>query len=109
MKKQNKLYRVDINLKYLVYTNKEYRQKDVLDWIKNDVHDGELDDACEISLVKDAKEIEDFTEMDIPYCPYYTNNKDESLYLSDIIDDLGLDANKMIERLKKLGYEVTKK
>lgn len=110
MKTENKkLYRVDINLKYLVYTDKEYKQGDVLNWLKNEVHSGELDDTCEISLVKDAKEIEDFTEMEIDYCPYYTDNADESTFLSDIIEKLGLDAKKLIERLKSLGYKVTKK
>lgn len=108
MKTQKKLYRVDINLKYLVYTDKEYKQVDALDWLKNEVHSGELDDACEISLVKDAKEIEDFTEMKIDYYPYFTDEEDEST-LSDIIEKLGLDAKKLIKRLESLGYKVTKK
>ena len=109
MKTEKKLYRVDINLKYLVYTDEEYKQVDVLNWIKNDIHHGELDDACEISVVKDVKEIEDFTDSDIEYCPYYTDNADESTFLSDIIDKLGLDAKKLIKRLESLGYKVTKK
>lgn len=109
MKTEKKLYRVDINLKYLVYTDIEYNQGDVLNWIKDDIHHGELDDACEISLVKDAKEVEDFTEMEIDYCPYYTDNADESTFLSDIIKELGLDAKKLIKRLESLGYKVTKK
>lgn len=109
MKTEKKLYRVDINLSYLVYTDEEYKQGDVLNWIKNDIHSAELDDNCEISVVKDVKEIEDFTDLDVEYCPYYTDNADESTFLSDIIDKLGLDAKKLIKRLESLGYKVTKK
>lgn len=109
METTKKLYRVDLNLKYLVYTDTEYGQEDVLNWIKNDFHSGELDDACEISEVKDAEEVEDFTDLEIEYCPYYTDAKDENTYLCDIIDNLGLDAKKLIKRLESLGYKVTKK
>lgn len=112
MKTEKKLYRVDLNLKYLVYTDTEYKQKDVSNWIKNDFHSGELDDVCEISMVKDVKEIQDFIEMGVdyyPYCPYYTNEEDEETFLCDIIDKLGLDAKKLIKRLESLGYKVTKK
>jgi hypothetical protein len=107
MKTEKKLYRVDINLKYLVLTDKEYKQADTLAWLKNEVHGGELDDeACTISLVKDSKEVNDFEEG---YCTYYTDPDDDGTSLEHIIDRLGLDASKMIERLKKLGYKVTKK
>lgn len=109
MKKEKKLYRVDINLKYLVYTDEDYTEANVYDWVKNYFHSAELDDSCEISVVKDVKEIEDFTDSDIEYCPYYTDDADESTYLSDIIDKLGLDAKKLIKRLESLGYKVTKK
>lgn len=109
MKTEKKLYKVDINVKYLVYTDVEYNKHDVTDWLKEDFHSGELDDACEISLVKDVSEIEEDFKMD--YCPYYTNAGDEDVgaSLDTIIDDLGLDAGKMIKRLKSLGYTVTKK
>lgn len=106
MKPDKKLYRVDINLKYAIFTDKAYNEDDVLKWLKNDVHSGELDENCEIALVTDSKEVEDFDE---DYCVYYTDDNDESTYLNDIIDILGLDAKKMIERLKKLGYKVSKK
>lgn len=76
---------------------------------QNHFHSGELDSACKISVVKDVKEIEDFTDSDIEYCPYFTDDADESTYLSDIIDKLGLDAKKLIKRLESLGYKVTKK
>ena len=109
MKTEKKLYRVDINLKYLVYTDEEYKQVDVLNWIKNDIHHGELDDACEISLVKDAKEIED--DFGLEYFPYCSDIEDsqEELTVEDIVNKLGLDAKKLIKRLESLGYKVTKK
>lgn len=102
---KKKLYKVDITVKYLVYTDVEYNKYDVTDWLKEDFHSAELDDACEISLVNDVEEIgEDF---DMDYCPYFTNDEDDLTTLDTIVDDLGLDAGKMIKRLKDLGYTVT--
>lgn len=109
MKTEKKLYRVDLNLKYLVYTDTEYGQEDVLNWIKNEVHSGELDDACEISEVKDVKKIED--DFGLEYFPYCSDIEDsqQELTVEDIVDELGLDAKKLIKRLESLGYRVTKK
>lgn len=103
MKTEKKLYRVDIDLSYLVYTDEDYTNANVYDWLKNYFHSGELADACEISVVTDSKTIEgDFDMGYIPYCG-------DEMSLEEIIDLLGLDAKKMIKRLEKLGYKVTKK
>ena len=107
MNTEKKLYRVDIDLSYLVYTDEDYTNANVFDWMKNHFHGGELDETCEISVVKDIKTIED--DFDKDYCPYFTNDDDEITSLEEIIDLLGLDAKKMIKRLESLGYKVTKK
>ena len=109
MKTEKKLYRVDIDLSYLVYTDEDYTSGNVYNWIKNNFHSGELHDACEISIVTDSKTIED--DFDIGYFPYCDDADDSSkeMSLEEIIDLLGLDAKKMIKRLEKLGYKVTKK
>lgn len=106
MKTEKKLYRVDINLKYLVYTDKDFDLSNVIDWLKYELHDAELDEGCDISLVDSVEEIQDFDE---DYNTYYTDDADEGASLKEIIDKLGLDAQKMIKRLTKLGYKVTKK
>ena len=109
MKTEKKLYRVDINLKYLIYTDEEYEQENVFNWIKTEVHSGELDDACEIYEVKSVKEIED--DFDMEYFPYCADAEDrmQELTLEEIVEELGLDAKKLIQRLESLGYTVTKK
>lgn len=108
MKTEKKLYRVDINIKYLVYTDIEYNQGDVFNWLNQDMHEGELADCCNITLVNSTEQIKDF---DKDYSLYCTDSvdKDHELNLHDVVDALGLDTKKLIERLKKLGYKVTKK
>ena len=109
MNKKN-LFRVDLNLKYLVYTDKEkYTQNDVLDWIKNDVHSGEFDgdDVLEIEKVESSEQIQDFLDMDTEYYVYYTNNEDDSTSIDTLVEELGLDASVLVDKLKKLGYTVT--
>lgn len=114
MKTEKKLYRVDINLKYLVLAGDEdlagdeYNQSHVFDWLKHEMHEGELTEGCTISQVDNTKQIEDFDEDYSLYC-VCPNDKDREPNLNEVIDLLGLDAKKMIERLKKLGYKVTKK
>jgi uncharacterized protein YgfB (UPF0149 family) len=109
MKTEKKLYRVDVDLSYLVYTDEDYTSGNIYDWMKNHFHSGELDDASEISIVTDSKTIED--DFDLSYIPYCDDADDSSkeMSLEEIIDLLGLDAKKMIKRLEKLGYKVTKK
>ena len=116
MNKKNKksktknLFRVDLNLKYLVYTDEEkYTQNDVLDWIKHDVHSGEFDgdDVLEIEKVESSEQIQDFLDLQDSYCVYCTSPEDDSTYLGDLVDLLGLDASVLVDKLKKLGYTVT--
>jgi hypothetical protein len=109
-KKTKNLFRVDLNLKYLVYTDKEkYTQDDVFDWIKNEVHSNELDadGALEIEKVESSEQIQDFLDMDIEYYVYYTDGEDDSTSIDTLVEELGLDASALVDRLKKLGYTVT--
>jgi hypothetical protein len=110
-KKTKNLFRVDLNLKYLVYTDKEqYTQNDVLDWLKNEVHSNEFDDdgALEIEKVESSEQIQDFLDMDIEYYVYYTSGEDDSTSIDTLVEKLGLDANILVAKLRKLGYTVSK-
>ena len=110
MKKGKKLYRVDINLKYLVYTdvNEKYNQSQVFDWLKQEMHEGELNEVCTVTPVNSTEQIKDFDEDYSLYCTCSTD-KDKELNLNEVVDSLGLDAKKLIKRLESLGYKVTKK
>jgi len=110
MKTEKKLYRVDINLKYLVYTDakEKYNQSQVFDWLKQEMHEGELDEVCNITPVNSTEQIKDFDEDYSLYCTCSTD-KDKELNLNEVVDSLGLDAKKLIKRLESLGYKVTKK
>ena len=111
MKQNKNLFRVDLNLKYLVYTDKEkYTQDDVLDWLKNEVHSNEFDDdgALEIEKVESSEQIQDFLDMDIEYYVYYTSDEDDSTSIDTLVEELGLDANILVVKLRKLGYTVSK-
>jgi hypothetical protein len=111
MKQNKNLFRVDLNLKYLVYTDKEkYTQDDVLDWIKNEAHSNEFDDdgALEIEKVESSEQIQDFLDMDIEYYVYYTSDEDDSTSIDTLVEELGLDANILVAKLRKLGYTVSK-
>jgi hypothetical protein len=110
-KKTKNLFRVDLNLKYLVYTDKEkYTEDDVLDWIQNEVHSNEFDGdgALEIEKVESSEQIQDFLDMDIEYYVYYTSGEDDSTSIDTLVEELGLDANILVEKLRKLGYTVSK-
>jgi hypothetical protein len=110
-KKTKNLFRVDLNLKYLVYTDKEkYTQDDVLNWIKNEVHSNEFDDdgALEIEKVESSEQIQDFLDMDIEYYVYYTSGEDDSTSIDTLVEELGLDANILVAKLRNLGYTVSK-
>lgn len=108
IKMKTKLIRIDLNLKYLVIESedKKYTESDVLEWLHN-IHSGELDgdDVVSISEINNKNDVEDF---DIGYAPY-NNVGDDYISLSEYIEDNGLDAQEMINKLKKLGYSVTKK
>lgn len=112
MKKQNKnLFRIDLNLKYLVYTDKmNYTESDVLNWIKNDFHSGEFDDedVLTINKVESSHQIEDFLDMDVDYNVYYTDDEDDSTSVSTLVEKLSLDADILVAKLRKLGYVITK-
>jgi hypothetical protein len=111
MKQNKNLFRVDLNLKYLVYTDKEkYTQDDVLDWLQNEVHSNEFDDdgALEIEKVESSEQIQDFLDMDTEYYVYYTSGEDDSTSIDTLVEELGLDANILVEKLRKLGYTVSK-
>lgn len=110
MKTEKKLYRVDINLKYLVYTDakEKYNQSQVFDWLKQEMHEGELDEVCNITPVNSTEQIKDFDEDYSLYCTCSTD-KYKELNLNEVVDSLGLDAKKLIKRLESLGYKVTKK
>jgi len=110
-KKTKNLFRVDLNLKYLVYTDKEqYTQDDMLDWLKNEVHSNEFDDdgALEIEKVESSEQIQDFLDMDIEYYVYYTSGEDDSTSIDTLVEKLGLDTNILVAKLRKLGYTVSK-
>jgi hypothetical protein len=110
-KKQKKnLFRVDVTLKYLVYTDKaEYKEIDVVNWIKNDFHSGEFDTdgALKIQKVESTEQIQDFLDLDIDYNVYYTDDVDESTSLDTLVEELCLDAKVLVAKLKKLGYTIT--
>lgn len=108
--KTKNLFRVDLNLKYLIYTDKqEYTENDVLNWIKNDFHYGEFDsdNALKIEKVESSKQIQDFLNYDYYYSVYRDAGDDDEKDLSDLVDLLGLDASVLVDKLKKLGYTVT--
>lgn len=105
------LFRVDLNLQYLVYTDKEnYTEHDVEKWIKNDLHSGEFDeqDGLTINKVTSSKQIQDFLDLDVDYNVYHTDEQDNGISVHSLVEQLGLDADVMIDKLKKMGYTVTK-
>ena len=112
IKKQNKnLFRIDLNLKYLVYTDKMiYTEPDVLNWIKNDFHSGELDEENNliINKVESSQQIQDFLDMDVDYSVYYTDDEDDNTSISTLVEKLSLDADILVAKLRKLGYVITK-
>jgi len=75
MIKDAKLFRVDINLKYLYITkDKEIGLPQVEKWLRTECHSGELDyeeDNVVISEVKNQAEIKDF---DDDYNCYYSED-----------------------------------
>ena len=109
-KKQKKnLFRVDVHLNYLVYTDKEtYNEIDVCKWLKNDFHSGELDEggALEVQKVESVEQIQDFLEKDFEYNVYYTDDKDDGTSIQTLVDELGLNADVLVAKLRKLGYTV---
>lgn len=116
--KEKFLHRIDINLSYLHYgENKEYTKDDVLRWLRNDLHEGELDselnddfeeiEKLKISLVMDKNQISNFA----PDYPLYGPDREiEEILLHNAIDELNLhiSVNEMIKRLQKVGYKVSK-
>ncbi len=108
MKQKKNLFRVDLNLKYLIYTDKqEYTDSDIISWLKNEMHSGEFDEpnAVMINKVTTQKQIQDFLNMDIDYHVY---GDVDQLSVHDVVEPLGLDTEAMIDRLKSLGYAVSK-
>lgn len=105
---KRKLFRVDIDLKYLFLTEREkIGPSDVLEWL-HDVHSGELDDEDAVSILEitDDHQIDDFDReygvySDIPNLP-------DGTYVSEVIEDLHLDTGAMIKKLEALGYKITK-
>ena len=112
-KKQNKnLFRVDAHLSYLVYTDKEtYGETDFCEWLKTSFHSGELDEegSLEVEKVESTEQIQEFLEeRDYDYNVYYTDDEDEGTSLDTLVEELGLDADIFVAKLRKLGYTVTK-
>lgn len=109
--KNKNLFRVDINLSYLVYTDQEkYTEQDTLKWCKDELHESELEEgeALEILKVESSEQVQDFLDKDNEYYVYYTDDEDDSTSVSDLVDRLGLDADILVAKLRKLGYSVTK-
>jgi hypothetical protein len=107
---KKKLFRVDATLSYLVVTGKDiYTVKDFLAWAKNDMHSGELDEssALEIKEVKSTKQIQDYIDRDHDYMTYDTTGCPDIQYVSELIEELGLDVEVLADRLRELGYTVT--
>jgi hypothetical protein len=105
MKPATKLFRVDVKLKYLVLsTSGVYTSEDVLKWLKEECHEGEVDDCGEISQVTEKEQVEDF---DMSYPTYHDETVEEGRLLEDVINELNLDASSMIKKLKKMGYTIT--
>jgi hypothetical protein len=107
-----KLFRVDAKIGYLILTKKaDYTFSDFLAWVKEDMHSGEFDEddnALDIKEVKSSKQVQDYLDREFAYTPYATAGCiTDSDYLSDIISDLGLDAEALADRLRVLGYTVT--
>ena len=107
-----KLFRVDLSLKYLVLTDKkEYNQYDVLKWLREECHEGEFDEddsdspnECIIQEVDDSEMIQDFLDMDIDYNVYGT----DGISISTVVEAFDLDTPKLIKELQKRGYKVSK-
>lgn len=111
-KKQNKnLFRVDAHLSYLVYTDKEtYGETDFCKWLKNNFHSGELDEegALEVEKVESTEQIQDFLDRDYDYSVYREIGDDDEKDLSELVNELGLDADILVAKLRELGYTITK-
>jgi len=106
---KKKLFRVDATLSYLVVTEKDiYDFKDFLAWAKNDMHSGELDEssALEIKEVKSTTQIQDYIDRDHDYMTYDTTGGIDTQYVSELIEELGLDSDVIAARLRELGYTV---
>lgn len=110
MKQKKNLFRVDAHLSYLVYTDKEtYGETDFCEWLKNNFHSGELDEdgALEIEKVESTEQIQDFLDRDYDYSVYTEIGDNVEKDLSELVDELGLDAKVLVTKLKKLGYTIT--
>jgi hypothetical protein len=107
---KKKLFRVDAALSYLILTEKDnYTARDFLDWAKSDMHSGEFDDqvALKIEEVKSTTQIQNYVDLEHDYMPYDDTGSADTQYLSELITDLGLDAEVLADRLRELGYTVT--
>jgi hypothetical protein len=107
-KPKKNLFRVDINLSYLFLTEQEtLGLNHVLAWL-NSMHSGELDtgDSYTIQRVEDMEDISDFSE---DYNVYTDIEEEVNPAVCELIKELNLDVSGLIQRLKKLGYSITKK
>ena len=103
--KSKKLYRVDINLKYLSLQNKPPTITDVINWA-NHAHSGEFDGGVKILEVSDISEIEDFED---DYALYENNEECDDQYLKeDAVRMLMLDLEVVRKRLSAAGYKIVK-
>jgi hypothetical protein len=106
---KKKLFRVDAKLSYLVVTEKDiYTVRDFLAWVKNDMHPGEIDSPSELQIkeVKSTTQVQDYLDRDGDYMAYDTTNSEDVQYLSELIEELGLDSDVIAARLRELGYTV---
>ena len=109
-KDKNKLFRVDAKLSYLILTEQDnYTVRDFFDWAKHDMHTGELDESSVLKIeeVKSTTQIQDYIEREYDYMPYAASIVMDTQYLSELIKELGLDAEALAARLRELGYTVT--
>jgi hypothetical protein len=72
------------------------------------MHSGELDtgDSYTIQRVEDMEDISDFSE---DYNVYTDIEEEVNPAVCELIKELNLDVSGLIQRLKKLGYSITKK
>lgn len=105
MRMSKKLFRVDLNLKYLFYTDKTIlHTQDVLKWLEKDCHSGELDDddTCVITEIDDPEDVDDFPEN----YTVYSDDKTCEINLGDIFKTWNT-PEAMVAKLKKMGYKIT--
>lgn len=106
-----KLFRIDIGFDYLFATdNNTYTPQDVLNWIKNEIHLGELERPGTLTIQRVINENQ-IVDYDDDYNVYHNLPTTVDISLKEIKNEINKptqNIEKLIEVVKRHGYTVTK-